>query len=94
MRETTGDNDPKTPEYVLKDLERLVLRIGANEHWYEQTWLGVPIWQLPVDLIRIQNVVFESKPRMIARNRHEIRGLVLLFPLSCSICWDLKAAGF
>lgn len=93
MRETTGDNDPKTPEYVLKDLERLVLRIGANEHWYEQTWLGVPIWQLPVDLIRIQNVVFESKPQWIVETGTKLGDQLSFFPL-CSICWDLKAAGF
>ncbi len=79
MRETTGDNDPKTPEYVLKDLERLVLRIGANEHWYEQTWLGVPIWQLPVDLIRIQNVVFESKPQWIVETGTKLGGSALFF---------------
>lgn len=79
MRETTGDNDPKTPEYVLKDLEWLVLRIGANEHWYEQTWLGVPIWQLPVDLIRIQNVVFESKPQWIVETGTKLGGSALFF---------------
>jgi cephalosporin hydroxylase len=75
----TGNNDPKTPEYVLKDLERLMLRIGANEHWYEQTWLGVPIWQLPGDLIRLQNVVFESKPRWIVETGTKFGGSALFF---------------
>jgi cephalosporin hydroxylase len=73
------DSDPKTPEYVLKDLERLMLRIGANEHWYEQTWLGVPVWQLPGDLIRLQNVVFESKPRWIVETGTKFGGSALFF---------------
>lgn len=75
----TGNNDPKTPGYVLKDLERLMLRIGANEHWYEQTWLGVPVWQLPGDLIRLQNVVFESKPRWIIETGTKFGGSALFF---------------
>lgn len=75
----TRDNDPKTPEYVLKDLERLMLRIGANERWYEQTWLGVPIWQLPVDLIRLQNVIYECRPQWIVETGTKFGGSALFF---------------
>jgi len=75
----TAGNDPKTPGYVLKDLERLMLRIGANEHWYEQTWLGVPVWQLPGDLIRLQNAVFGSKPRWIIETGTKFGGSALFF---------------
>ena len=75
---TTYD-DPKTPEYVLKDLERLMLRIGANERWYDQTWLGAPIWQLPVDLIRLQNVVFDVKPHWIIETGTKFGGSAIFF---------------
>jgi cephalosporin hydroxylase len=62
-----GSPDPKEfdANYVINDLRRLWLRVAANEQWFKNDWLGVPIWQLPEDLIFLQNVVSGIKPRII-----------------------------
>ena len=46
--------------FAVKDLQRAFLRIADNLRWYEQTWLGVPIWQLPDDLVALQRIVFDT----------------------------------
>ena len=59
--------DPKEfdANYVINDLRRLWLRVAANEQWFKNNWLGVPIWQLPEDLIFLQNIVSGIKPGII-----------------------------
>jgi cephalosporin hydroxylase len=47
-------------------LSRLWLRSGWNQkHIYTFTWFGVPVIQLPEDMIRYQEVVFRLKPDVI-----------------------------
>ena len=46
--------------YAVKDLRRTMLRVADNLRWYEQWWLGVPIWQLADDLIALQRIVFDA----------------------------------
>ncbi|MCX7180814.1 MAG: CmcI family methyltransferase, partial [Proteobacteria bacterium] len=72
-------SDPKIPEYLLSDLLRMMTRIGANEHWYEQSWLGVPIWQLPGDLLRLQQIVVEVKPKWIIETGTKFGGSAIFF---------------
>ena len=62
-----GSPDPKEfdANYVINDLRRLWLRVAANEQWFKNDWLGVPIWQLPEDLIFLQNIVSSIKPSII-----------------------------
>ncbi len=49
--------------HVVKDLW---LKVGWNQKYvYTFTWLGIPIIQLPDDLMRYQEVVFELKPDVI-----------------------------
>ena len=71
--------DPTIPEYVLNDLTRLMNRVAANEHWYEQSWLGVPVWQLPDDLLRLQQIVVEVKPKWIIETGTKFGGSAIFF---------------
>jgi cephalosporin hydroxylase len=57
-------SDPIVPAYIKNDLLRLMNRISANEHWYEQMWLGVPVWQMPDDMLRLQEIVVQVKTKM------------------------------
>mgnify|MGYP003338995103 CR=1 FL=1 len=50
----TADDHYLISDYVVQDLRRTLLKVAANEGWYEQTWLGVPVWQLPEDLQLLQ----------------------------------------
>lgn len=72
-------SDPGIPDYLLADLLRMMTRIGANEHWYEQYWLGVPVWQLPGDLLRLQQVVAEVKPKWIIETGTKFGGSAIFF---------------
>jgi cephalosporin hydroxylase len=76
---TRKADDPSVPPYLLSDLKRMMARIAANEHWYEQQWLGAPIWQLPDDLLRLQQVVTEVRPRWIIETGTKFGGSAIFF---------------
>ncbi|MBW4056284.1 MAG: hypothetical protein HIU83_12960 [Proteobacteria bacterium] len=66
-------------QYVINDLKRLWGRVAANERWYEHHWLGVPIWQLPEDLIRLQEICFEVQPDWIVETGTKFGGSAIFF---------------
>ena len=54
-----------SPE-AFAELSRLWLKSGWYvKHSYSFTWLGRPIIQLPEDLIRIQEVIYQTRPQII-----------------------------
>lgn len=57
------------PLYSTKGFEiisKLWLKVGWNEkHVYTFSWMGRPIIQLPEDMIRVQEAVFQVKPNVI-----------------------------
>jgi cephalosporin hydroxylase len=75
----TDYRDPAIPSYVKGDLLRMMARIAANEHWYEQEWLGVPVWQMPEDLLRLQQIVVEVKPKWIIETGTKFGGSAIFF---------------
>lgn len=47
-------------------ISKLWLKVGWNEkHVYTFSWMGRPIIQLPEDMIRVQEAVFQVKPTVI-----------------------------
>lgn len=64
---------------AVQDLQRSLIRVAANLRWYEQTWLGVPIWQLPDDLIALQRIIFDAKPKWIVETGTKFGGSALFF---------------
>lgn len=73
-----------TPEldnenYLLKDLRRNYVRAAANQGWFEHHWLGVPIWQIGEDLIRMQQVVSEIEPKWIIETGTKFGGSAIFF---------------
>ncbi len=47
-------------------LSDLWLKVGWNEkHSYTFTWLGIPVVQLPEDLVRIQELIYRLRPEVI-----------------------------
>lgn len=71
--------DPIVPEYLKGDLLRMMNRIAANEHWYKQRWLDVPIWQMPDDLLRLQQIVVQVKPKWIIETGTKFGGSAIFF---------------
>jgi cephalosporin hydroxylase len=65
--------------FVVHDLQKSLTRIAANLRWYEQTWLGVPTWQLPDDLVALQRIVFDAQPKWIVETGTKFGGCSLFF---------------
>jgi cephalosporin hydroxylase len=65
--------------FVVKDLQRTFLRVADNLRWYEQTWLGVPIWQLADDLVALQRIVFDANPKWIVETGTKFGGSAIFF---------------
>ena len=65
--------------FVVSDLQRTFLRVADNLRWYEQTWLGVPIWQLPDDLVALQRIVFDANPKWIVETGTKFGGSAIFF---------------
>jgi cephalosporin hydroxylase len=65
--------------FVVKDMQRTFLRVADNLRWYEQTWLGVPIWQLPDDLVALQRIVFDANPKWIVETGTKFGGSAIFF---------------
>jgi len=65
--------------FVVRDIQRTFLRVADNLRWYEQTWLGVPIWQLADDLVALQRIVFEANPKWIVETGTKFGGSAIFF---------------
>ena len=65
--------------FVVADLQRTFLRVADNLRWYEQSWLGVPIWQLADDLMALQRIVFDANPKWIVETGTKFGGSAIFF---------------
>jgi cephalosporin hydroxylase len=65
--------------FVVRDMQRTFMRVSANLRWYEQTWLGVPIWQLADDLVALQRIVFDANPKWIVETGTKFGGSAIFF---------------
>lgn len=76
----TPDSDHyEIPNYLVADLTRVLTKVAANEGWYRQSWLGVPIWQLPEDLMLLQRIVAGIRPALIVETGTKFGGSALFF---------------
>lgn len=84
--DSTRDNSWRTPQdpvpdlqFAVRDLQRAFLRVADNLRWYEQSWLGVPIWQLADDLVALQRIVFDADPKWIVETGTKFGGSAIFF---------------
>jgi cephalosporin hydroxylase len=64
----------------------LWLRLAWNGRYpYTMTWLGQPIFQLPEDIVRLQEVVYQLKPDYIIETGVAFGGSLLLHATTCRI---------
>lgn len=70
---------PAERDYLLDDLCRTFARASANEGWFRQSWLGVELWQMPQDLVRLQAVVHQARPRWIIETGTKFGGSAIFF---------------
>ncbi|EIC19819.1 CmcI family methyltransferase [Thiorhodovibrio frisius] len=70
---------PSERAYLLDDLCRQYARASANEGWFRQSWLGVELWQMPQDILRLQAVVHQARPRWIIETGTKFGGSAIFF---------------
>lgn len=75
---TPGDPRPDL-NFVVSDLQRTFMRMAANLRWYEQSWLGVPVWQLADDLVALQRIVCDYQPKWIVETGTKFGGSAIFF---------------
>ncbi len=79
-----------SPE-AFEILSQTWLKVGWNAHYhYTFTWMGRPALQLPEDLIRLQEVIWELKPDVIIETGVAMGGSLLFY---ASLCHALNKGG-
>ena len=70
------------------------LRSGwDNKHVYSFTWLGRPIIQLPEDMVRIQEVVYNVKPDVIIETGVAHGGSLIFYAGLCQMMGKGRVIG-
>jgi cephalosporin hydroxylase len=64
--EQNGETVPLYSTEGFEIISKLWLKVGWNEkHVYTFSWMGRPVIQLPEDMIRVQEAIFQVKPTVI-----------------------------
>lgn len=70
------------------------LRVGwDHKHVYRFTWLGRPIIQLPEDIVRLQELVFRTRPDVIVETGIAHGGSLVLFASLCEALGHGRVVG-
>jgi len=84
-----GNHSERIPLYSRKALEILSeiwIKVQWNElNWRSFSWLGQPIWQLPDDLLRLQEVLIQIVPDVIVETGVNEGGSTLFFASLCEL---------
>jgi cephalosporin hydroxylase len=75
-------------------ISQLWLKVGWNEKYsYTFSWLGRPVIQLPEDMIRIQEVIYEVKPDVIIETGVAHGGSLIYYAGLCKILGKGRVVG-
>lgn len=70
------------------------LKVGWNQKYpYTFTWMGRPIIQIPEDIIRIQEIVYSTKPDVIIETGIAHGGSLVLYASICKVIGKGKVIG-
>jgi len=77
------------PLYSKESLERLSelwVKVQWNElNWQSLSWMGMPIWQLAEDMIRLQEVICQLQPDVIIETGTNEGGSAIFFASLCKL---------
>jgi cephalosporin hydroxylase len=75
---------PLYSDEAFELLSDLWLKVGWNQRYsYSFTWLGRPIIQLPEDIVRMQEVIWQVKPDVIVETGVAHGGSLILYASLC-----------
>jgi cephalosporin hydroxylase len=87
MRVVNAGENAEYPLYskeAFEALSHLWLKVGWNEKYpYTFSWLGRPLIQLPEDVMRIQEVIYQVKPDVIIETGVAHGGSLILYSSLC-----------
>lgn len=66
-------------EYLTDDIRHLWLRMHANLHLYNRSWLGIPIKQHPSDMVTMQEMICKVRPKWIVETGVKFGGGCLFY---------------
>lgn len=89
-----GVESPLYAKASFEALSDLWLKVGWDlKYTYTFSWLGVPIIQLPEDMIRIQEVIFRVRPDVIVETGVAHGGSLIYYASLCKIIGHGRVIG-
>ncbi|MDX1656337.1 MAG: CmcI family methyltransferase, partial [Candidatus Competibacteraceae bacterium] len=85
VRDHQGDRiHPMASNEAFQAVSRAWLRVGWDTKYvYSFAWMGRPIIQLPEDMIRIQEVIYDLKPDVIVETGIAHGGSLIFYASLC-----------
>lgn len=78
----------------LQALARDVIVRSDQYHWsYQWTWLGVPIIQMPPDIVVMQEIIWNAKPQLIIETGVARGGSLILYASILELLGEGKVLG-
>lgn len=78
----------------LQRLARDVIAQSDRHHWsYQWTWLGVPIIQMPPDIVATQEIIWKTKPQIIIETGVARGGSLILYASILELLGEGKVIG-
>jgi cephalosporin hydroxylase len=78
----------------LQSLARDVITRSDQHHWsYQWTWLGVPIIQMPPDIVATQEIIWRTKPQLIIETGVARGGSLILYASILELIGEGKVIG-
>ena len=71
IKVSTGEGEREIDIYSPEGFE-VVANLWTRSNWqrklsYEVTWLGIPIIQLPEDIVMVQELIWKNRPESLSR---------------------------
>ena len=79
LKKYVNSEKSKDMEALKKDSEQWIRTGWANKISYENTWLGIPIIQLPEDIMMMQELIFNVKPDIVIESGIAHGGSLILY---------------
>jgi cephalosporin hydroxylase len=77
------------------EAEALALNVAADRHdWsYQWSWLGLPVIQMPPDIVALQEVIWETRPQLVIETGIARGGSLVLYASILELLGDGQVLG-
>ncbi len=93
LKKYVNSEKSKDVKALKKDSKQWIRTGWANKISYENTWLGIPIIQLPEDIIMMQELIFNVKPDIVIESGIAHGGSLILYSSLLELLGNGKVIG-